>query len=150
MFSGRDNMIPKILRLQSLEKYEDYGALFLRLVVGSFLVYGTQDNVFSPARMQEFEHFLAARGVPMPLLAAFVSAYAQFVCGILFILGAATRAAAVLMIINFIAAILIAHRGDSFQGTLAALMMLASALFFLLHGAGKPSVDEGLGRGRRP
>ncbi|HEU4595604.1 MAG TPA: DoxX family protein [Pyrinomonadaceae bacterium] len=143
-------MIPKILRLQSLEKYRDFGALFLRLVVGAFLVYGTQDNVFSFARMKEFEHFLAARGVPVPLLAAFVSAYAQFVCGILFIFGAATRAAAVVMIINFVAALLIAHRGDSFQGMLAALMMLASAFFFLLHGAGKPSVDEGLGTSRRP
>src|SRR5918992_2258187 len=107
-------MIPKILRLQFLEKYADYGALFLRLVVGSFLVHGTQDNVFSYARMVEFEHFLAARGVPVPLVAAFVSAYAQFICGILFIVGAATRAAGALMVINFIAAILIAHRGDSF------------------------------------
>jgi putative oxidoreductase len=136
-------MIPKILRLQSLEKYSDYGALLLRLIVGSFLVYGTQDNVFSFKQMQEFERFLAARGVPVPLVAAFVSAYAQFVCGILFILGAATRAAGAVMIINFIAAIVIAHLGDGFRGMLAALMMLASAFFFLLHGAGKPSVDEG-------
>ncbi len=143
-------MIPKILRLTFLEKYKDFGALFLRLVVGSFLVYGTQDNVFSYKQMQEFEHFLAARGVPFPLLAAFVSVYAQFVCGILFIVGAATRAAAVVMIINFIAALFIAHRGDSFRDMLAALMMLASAIFFLLHGAGKPSFDEGWGRGRRP
>lgn len=136
-------MIPKLLKLTPLEKYSDYGALFLRLVVGSFLVYGTQDNVFSYARMVEFEHFLAARGVPVPLVAAFVSAYAQFVCGVLFVLGAATRAAAAVMVINFVAAILIAHRGDSFQEMLAALMMLASAIFFLLHGAGRPSVDEG-------
>ena len=137
-------MIPKLLKLTFLEKYAGYGALLLRLVVGSFLVYGTQDNVFSYARMVEFEHFLAARGVPFPLVAAFVSAYAQFVCGILFILGAATRAAGALMVINFIAAIVIAHRRDSFQGMLAALMMLAAAFFFLLHVAGKPSVDEGL------
>jgi putative oxidoreductase len=142
-------MIPKILRLRFLEKYADYGALFLRLVVGSFLVHGTQDNVFSYKQMQEFEHFLAARGVPVPLVAAFVSAYAQFVCGILFILGAATRAAAVVMIINFIAALVIAHRGDTFGRMLAALMMLASAFFFLLHGAGKPSVDEGLKKNRK-
>ena len=143
-------MIPKMLRLRFLEKYSDYGALFLRLVVGSFLVYGTQDNVFSYRQMQEFEHFLAARGVPLPLVAAVVSAYAQFICGILFILGAATRAAGALMVINFVAAILIAHLGDSFRGMLAALMMLASAFFFLLHGAGKPSLDEGWKRSARP
>jgi putative oxidoreductase len=141
-------MIPKILRLAFLEKYEGYGALLLRLVVGSFLVYGTQDNVFSYRQMKEFEHFLAARGVPLPLLAAFVSAYAQFVCGILFVVGAATRAAAAVMVVNFVAALCIAHLGDSFRGMLPALMMLASACFFLLHGAGKPSFDEGLGNSR--
>ena len=143
-------MIPKLLKLSFLEKYSDYGALFLRLVVGAFLVSGTQDNVFSYERMQEFERFLAARGVPVPLVAAFVSAYAQFVCGILFILGAATRAAGAVMVVNFVAALFIAHRRDTFGGMLAALMMLASAFFFMLHGAGRPSVDEGWKKNMRP
>ena len=81
---------------------------------------------------------------PFPLFSALLSAYAQFVCGILFILGAATRYAAVVMIINFIAAIIIAHVGDTYPNTFPALMMLAAACFFLLHGAGKLSVDDSL------
>ena len=129
-------------RFSLLENYKEYGVIFIRLIIGFHLIYGTQDNVFSYARMEEFADFLSVRGVPFPLFAAFLSAYAQFVCGILFIVGAATRYAAVIMIINFIAALIIAHVGDTYANMFPALMMLAAACFFLLHGAGKLSVDS--------
>ena len=91
------------------ERHREKGAFFVRLVVGFVLVYGTQDNVFSHERMLEFRDFLAVRRVPAPLLAAHVSVYAQFVCGILILLGAFTRAAAVVMIVNFIVALVMVH-----------------------------------------
>ncbi len=134
--------------LTFLDKYKYFAAIFIQLIVGFHLIYGTQDNVFSYARMEEFAGFLAARGVPVPLFSAFLSAYAQFVCGIFFILGAATRYAAVVMIINFVAALVIAHRGDAYPNTFPALVMLFAACFLLLHGAGKLSVDDAL-EGRR-
>jgi putative oxidoreductase len=130
------------LKPSPLEKYKEYGVIFIRLIVGFHLVYGTQDNVFSYARMEEFAAFLSARGVPFPLFSAFLSAYAQFICGILFIIGFATRYAAVVMIINFIAALVIAHIGDAYPNMFPALVMLAAACFFLLHGAGRLSVDD--------
>ncbi|HEX8492506.1 MAG TPA: DoxX family protein [Pyrinomonadaceae bacterium] len=133
-----------MLKLSLLEKYKEYGVIFIRLIVGFHLIYGTQDNVFSSARMEEFASFLSARGVPFPLFSAFLSAYAQFICGGLFIVGAATRYAAIVMMINFIAAIIIAHIGDTYPNMFPALMMLAAACFFLLHGAGKLSVDNAL------
>ena len=125
-----------------LDEYKEYGVVFIRLIIGFHLIYGVQDNVFSAERMLEFADFLAARGVPYPLFSAHLSAYAQFVCGILFVLGALTRPAAVVMIINFIAALFIAHVGDTYPNAFPALMMLAAACFFLLHGAGKLSVDD--------
>lgn len=131
-----------ISKLSLLDKYKEYGVIFIRVMIGFHLVYGTQDNVFSYAQMQEFAGFLNLRGVPFPLFSAFLSAYAQFICGLLFILGAFTRPAAVVMIINFIAAIVIAHLGDEYPKMFPALMMLAAACFFLLHGAGKLAVDE--------
>ncbi len=130
------------------ERHREYGAVFVRLVVAFVLVYGTQDNVFSHERMLEFRDFLAARGVPLPLFAAFLSAYAQFVCGLLYILGAFTRPAAVVMIVNFVAAIIIAHLGDTFRGMFPALVILFSSCFLLLHGPGKLSVDDALARRR--
>lgn len=137
-----------ILSLTFLEKYKDYAAVFIRLIIGFHLVYGTQDNVFSFVRMEEFAEFLRVRSVPFPLFSAFLSAYAQFICGILFIIGAGVRYAAVVMIINFVAALIIAHIGDTYPNMSPALMMLAAACFFLLHGAGKPSIDNLLERRR--
>jgi putative oxidoreductase len=136
-------------KLSLLEKYKEYGVIFIRLVVGFHLIYGTQDNIFSYARMEEFASFLSVRGVPFPLFSAFLSAYAQFICGIMFIVGAATRYAAVVMIVNFIAALMIAHIGDTYPNMFPALMMLASGCFFLLHGAGKLSVDSKLEERKR-
>jgi putative oxidoreductase len=127
-----------------LDERREYAAFFIRLAIGARLISGTEDNVFSWARMLEFEQFLAANGTPMPLVGAVVSVYAQFFCGILFILGLWTRPAAAVMAINFVAALVIAHRSTPFEVTWPALMMLAAALFFLLHGAGRPSLDAWL------
>ena len=130
------------------ERRREYGAVFVRLVVGFVLIYGTQDNVFSHERMLEFRDFLAARRVPFPLLSANLSAYAQFVCGILYVLGLLVRPAALLMAINFVAALLIAHLDAPLDAARLALCMLFSSLFLLFNGAGALSLDERLG-GRR-
>jgi putative oxidoreductase len=131
--------------LQRIDRYfnsrKDYGAIFLRIIIGWRLIDGTQDNVLSWHRMIEFSDFLEQRGVGYPLLAANVSVYAQFICGILYITGAFVRPAACVMIINFIAALLIAHIGTTFQQSFEALVMLSASLFFLFQGAGKISVD---------
>ena len=130
------------------ERHREYGAVFVRLVVGFVLVYGTQDNVFSHERMLEFRDFLAARGVPLPLLAAHVSVYAQFVCGILYVLGLFVRPAALVMVINFIVALIVAHLDAPLDAARLALCMLFSSLFLLFNGAGALSLDGSLS-GRR-
>ena len=127
--------------LNRLDRYKEYGPVFIRLMIGFHLIYGTQDNIFSYARMEEFAAFLSAHNVPLPLFAAFVSAYAQFICGILFIVGALTRYAALVMIINFIVAILLVHTGDPYPAKFPALMMLAASCFLFLHGPGLLSLD---------
>ena len=130
------------------EQRKEYGAIFLRLVIGWRLIDGTQDNVFSWERMIEFKDFLEQHGVPSPLLAAHVSVYAQFLCGVLYMVGAFVRPAAVVMIVNFIAALIIAHIGLTFEQSFDALMMLFGSVFFLFYGAGKISVDDWLRRGK--
>lgn len=137
------------LPLKSLEKYKDYSAIFLRLIVGPFIIWGVQDNILSWEQMLEFRDFLGALGVPAPLFAAQLSVYTQLVCGLSIILGAFVRLTSIAFIINFIAALLLAHRSDTFRGMFPALMMLAAGCFFLLHGAGKVSVDEWLEKGKR-
>lgn len=128
------------------KKYEEHGVIFIRLIIGVFIIWGVQDNVLSYAHMEEFAAFLSARGVPLPLFSAFLSAYAQLVCGISILLGAFVRLTAIPFIINFIAAIIIAHRGDTFRGMFPALLMIFVGLFFLFHGAGRLSIDDWLQR----
>ena len=123
------------------EARKDYGAIFLRILIGWRLIDGTQDNVFGWAHMLEFRDFLHDHGVPYPLLSAHISVYAQFICGILYIIGAFIRPAAIIMIVNFIAALIIAHIGTTFQQSFDALTMLFGSVFFLFYGAGKISVD---------
>ena len=128
------------------KRHRDFGAVFLRLLIGSFIIWGVQDNILSHERMLEFEDFLAARGVPYPAFAARLSVYTQFICGVSILLGAFVRLTAIPFIINFVAAIIIAHRGDTFNGMFPPLVMIAYGLFLLFHGAGKLSVDELLER----
>ena len=135
-------MFKNLVLLEFFKKYREYGPILLRLLIGAELIRGTQDNVFSYARMLEFAEFLGARGVPFPLFSAFLSAYAQVLCGILIILGLFTRAAGAVMVINFIAALVIAHIGQPYQANYPAFIMLAAAFFFMLHGAGKPALDR--------
>lgn len=125
-----------------LDSRKEFAYIFPRLVIGWRLIDGTADNIFSWDRMLEFRDFLDGHGVPYPLLAANVSAYAQFICGILIMTGLFIRPAAAVMIVNFLAALVIAHLGLSFQESFDAFMMLFGSAFFLIAGAGKLSVDD--------
>ncbi len=118
-------------------EFKEFAPLFIRVPVGFHLIYGTQDNVFSWERMLEFQGFLAANGFPISLVCAIVSVYAQFICGIFYLLGYKIRWAAIVMIINFIVAIIGVHIGDSYPAVFPAIMMLCTSVFLLLNGAGK-------------
>ena len=91
--------------------------------------------------MKEFAAFLQQHGVPYPLAGAVLSVAVQFLGGILVTLGLWTRAAGALIALNFLAALWIAHRGDTFLGMYDALVILAGGLFFLFHGPGRLSLD---------
>ena len=137
-----DTAPSKVKHLDWFRRHREYGVIFLRLLIGSFIIWGVQDNILSHEKMIEFEKFLLARGTPAPAFAARLSVYSQFICGLSILLGAFVRPLALVFIINFICAIVIAHLGHTFQQMFPALMMIASGLFFLFHGAGPFSLDE--------
>lgn len=134
-------MIRSLIRLDWFRQRPQAGAVLLRVFLGSVLVYGTQDNVFRAARMLEFRNFLAGAGFPYPLWSAYLSAYAQFSCGVLILVGAGTRYAAALMMGNFVVALAMVHRTTPFDQNIAPLAMLFCSLFLLFHGPGPFSVD---------
>ncbi len=118
-----------------LDKYSKYGEVFIRIILGFHLIYGTQDNVFSWDRMLEFSDFLTGFGFPLPLLSAIVSVYAQFLSGIMYVIGFHVRIAAMIMVFNFTVAILMVHIGDSYPGMFPAIVMLAGSLYLLFNGS---------------
>src|SRR3546814_17365830 len=75
-----------LLLLSPLSRLGDLGLLALRWVTGAFLIYQSHDNIFSAARMREFVEFLTQFGFPAPELMAPLCVWAQFLCGLAFIL----------------------------------------------------------------
>ncbi len=121
---------------------KDIGVLLLRLFVGVRLIYGVIDNVTSWEHMIKFRDFLQQFNFPIPLVAAIVSVYAQLLAGVMFILGWKIRFAAILMIINFLIAILMVHWGEKLEPMTPALAILFISILFFFQGAGKYSLDN--------
>jgi putative oxidoreductase len=127
--------------MNNLKQFAD---LPIRLAVGFHLIYGTQDNVFSWERMLEFRDFLEVFGAPLPLFSAVISVYSQFIAGILFIIGWKVKEAGVIMIFNFIVAIVLIHLNDPYPNIYPAISMFAGALFLVLNGTGVISLQHWL------
>lgn len=115
----------------------DLGLLIIRLFIGLRIIYGVFDNIISWNKMMEFSEFLKATGFPLPTFCAVVSVYAQFICGVLILIGYKTRFAALILVFNFIVAIVMVHLNDSIEVMTPALEMLFISLGLLFTGAGK-------------
>lgn len=124
-------------------RFSSFAPLFIRVPAGVHLIYGTQDNVFSWTRMLEFRDFLGQHGFPLPLLCAVLSVAAQFIAGVLFIIGYLTREAAAVMVVNFLVALFGVHvaQGHPYPATFPALFMLAASLSLLFSGPGALAID---------
>ncbi|HET6396504.1 MAG TPA: DoxX family protein [Pseudoxanthomonas sp.] len=125
-----------------LSQRGDIGLLVLRLVMGGHLMYMTQDNVFSWARMLEFEKFLAHHGFAWPLFCAVLSVIGQFGGGLLLVLGLFTRFAGLLVAFNFAVAIWMVDSKAPYPGAFAALALLAAGVCFMFTGAGRYALDR--------
>ncbi len=122
-------------------------ALFLlRLAFGARLIYGTIDNIISWERMLEFRDFLDINGFPLPLISAVVSVYVQFLAGICWIVGFRVKLASLLMILNFLVAIIGVHllHGDTYINMAPALHLLVVAFLLYVFGPGQYALDQRL------
>lgn len=124
------------------------GLLILRVFAGLALALAHGLGKIPPA--EGFVGMLGGLGVPAPEIAAWMSGIAEFFGGILLALGLLTRPAAFLIVVNFIVALTTAHAGDSFGDMEKPLLFMAIAVFYLLAGPGRYSVDAALAdRGKR-
>jgi len=131
-----------LLFLTSLRRGEDWALLGLRLAAGLFLVHGVWDNITSDERMEEFVRFLAHHGFFEPGLLARISVWAQFFCGLAFVLGALVRWAGLVCMFNFAVALAMVHWQQDLRGWWPALALLGIGALLATHGAGRLSMDR--------
>ena len=130
-----------LLTLRGNERYADFTLLLLRLVTGGFLIFQSHDNVLSPARMDEFEKFLAQFNFVAPELMAPLSVYAQFAAGIAFVLGLLTRWFGLITAFNFTVAVWMVHWNDPVPGIWPAAILIFLGLYFGTRGGGRYALD---------
>ena len=119
----------------------DFGLLLLRLVSGAALI------THGYPKFQKVITGNMQFGDPLGLGVAtslYLSAFAEFICAILIILGLLTRLASIPLIINMAVAGLIVHAADDFGTKELPLMYLGMFLTLFFTGPGKYSVDRAL------
>lgn len=136
------------ISLSPLARYADATLLLMRIVIGAFLIYGVWDNIESEERMDEFVSFLTKFGFPAPSFMAHLSVWAQFLVGVSFITGFATRWAGLICAINFIVAIAMVDRFGGIRGAFPSMCLVLIGLYLATRGPGKFSVDAYFDRSR--
>ena len=85
---------------------------------------------------------MAQHQFPLPIITAIVSVYAQAIAGVLFLIAWKVRLAALVMVINFLIAIIMVHWGQSFEEMTTVLFMIVTSATLFFTGAGEYAVDE--------
>lgn len=134
---------------QTFQSKKEYGLLFLRLVIGYRLIVAVWSSVISWQQILGVKDFFQQSNIPLPLTSAVVAVYAEFICGLLFIIGLWIRQAALVMILTFIVAIIFVDIHNTFKLAFPAWAILASSVAFLFYGAGGFSVDKWLGKSNK-
>ncbi|MBU1694955.1 MAG: DoxX family protein [Verrucomicrobia bacterium] len=119
------------------------GLLLLRVFVGAaMMTHGIPKIMGGPEFWAKVGGVMAKIGVPGPAVAwGFMAAMAEGVGSFLLLLGAFTTISSFLIVFTMSVAAFVAHSADPFATREMALLYLFIALFFLLKGAGRYSVD---------
>lgn len=124
----------------------DLGRLMLRVVAGASLLLAHGVGKVPPS--EGFTANIARMGFPAPDLFAWLASLAEFVGGLLLALGLLTRPAALLVTGHFLLVLVVAHAGAPFADREKAVLYGVVALFYLLAGAGRYSLDALIRRRR--
>jgi putative oxidoreductase len=126
-----------------INSLQPFGALVMRLALGVSMVVHGYEKVIPHGALYHYAHYIVSLGVPSWL--GYVSAYTEFVGGILLILGLLTRLAAALIAINMLVAFSVVgiHQGFGIYNYILALVALGMMLTF--YGAGALALDRKIG-----
>jgi len=125
---------------------KDYAPVCLRVVVGLYLYTALKAKVYLPSVASKFSEQLENLNFPFPLFMAYLGTWALLLSYIALVVGYKVRWAAIPMIIYFAVALLTYHLPEqhSIRESMPAIVLMVLGCFFLMNGAGRPSVDEGL------
>jgi putative oxidoreductase len=126
-----------------LNSLQPFGALVMRLALGLSMVVHGYEKVIPHGALNHHAHYVVSLGLPHWL--GYVSAYTEFVGGILLLIGLFTRLAAALIAFNMLVAFVYVgiHQGFGIYNYILALVALGMMLTF--YGAGSLSLDRKLG-----
>jgi putative oxidoreductase len=130
-----------------LSKHADLGLLTGRIGIGAiFIAFGWQKLSGGQAAWTHLGHAMANFGIAfMPNVWGLLAALSEFIGGILLVLGFLFRPAALLILLNMIAAVVTVFRQHphNFAAYSRPGEMLFILIVFLFVGPGKFSIDKG-------
>lgn len=124
----------------------------MRLVLGVAMIYHGYTKVVPAggfhrgntlAALDHFAHYVGSLGLPYWL--GYVSAFTEFLGGVLILFGLLTRFAAFMISCNMAVALVMVTRHHGYGGSEYSLALLVIALMLLFYGAGNVAVDRKIG-----
>jgi putative oxidoreductase len=125
-----------------LNSLQPFGALLLRLVLGTSMIYHGYPKVVPHGALDHHAHFVATLGFPAWL--GYISAFTEFAGGILLILGLLTRLAAFMVAINMLVALITVNRHHGYAGSEYSLALFVIAVMLTVYGPGAIALDRRL------
>lgn len=134
-------LIHKVLAPRNFNtRYDDVALTALRVFIGLTMAFSHGLGKIPPSEM--LIGGVASLGFPAPELFAWMAGLAEFAGGLLLALGLLTRPAAAFVVFTMVVAAFGVHAADPFVKKEMALLYLFTSLFFVLHGAGRWSIDH--------
>lgn len=121
-------------------KVGDIGVLVLRVFAGLTMAFAHGMGKFPIP--DQLVQGVEAMGFPAPVFFAHAAALSEVAGGLLLALGLFTRPAAAFIAFTMAVAGLVVHSADPFQIKELAFLYLIIGIFFVLHGAGRFSLDH--------
>ena len=131
-----------------LNRFEGFGALFMRLVLGVIMVAHGYTKIIPSGALYSFSHMVAHMHLPVWL--GYVAAFTEFFGGMLLIVGLLTRVAALMTAIDMAVAIIKVHLHGGLLGPNSfalPLALLSISLMLVFTGSGWLGLDDFVGRG---
>ncbi|MDR0786734.1 MAG: DoxX family protein [Gemmatimonadota bacterium] len=138
-------MIKSFLRIPTNSWNTDLGLLFLRIVAGLYLALIHGWSKIPPGQFTGM-----IQGMGLPGIVAWVVAFTELFGGLLIALGFLTRPASLVLVIQFLVVVLVAHAPDPVSQRELGLLYLTVSSLLLLAGPGRFSVDGILNRKSSP